>query len=127
MMKLLVVATLALVSSCTTERDGMSQLRDDLPQLELLTFEGCPNSPQMRKNVREAIAELDWDVTLIETRLTSLAPNDDRLRYGAPTLLVDGVDLLRQPPGEDRQLNCRIYPAGVPSSREIANQLRQRR
>jgi hypothetical protein len=92
--------------------------------LEFLYFEGCPNSVKMLANARQAITS-GKGAQLIETDLTKLKAGDPRLRYGAPTLLVNNVDILGQPPATQAGLSCRIYPSGVPDADQIASLLEQ--
>ena len=88
--------------------------------IEILAFEGCPNSHAadelVTRVVREAGAEADVRRVPVES------PHDaERLRFlGSPTIRVDGRDV---EPGADAReeyvFACRVYrtasgPAGVP-------------
>lgn len=62
--------------------------------IELLTSPGCPNAKAARKVVTDCLTTLGIDVPII-----------DRVgRYPSPTVLVDGVDVMRpEAAGADRR------------------------
>ncbi|MHC4218779.1 MAG: DUF2703 domain-containing protein [Planctomycetota bacterium] len=93
-------------------------------RIEFLYFDGCPNSPAMRARLEEALAAVGREPVFVDVDLSALAPDDPRLRFGAPTILLDGEDLLGQPAPRERALSCRIYPDGLPSASELAEHLR---
>jgi hypothetical protein len=93
-------------------------------KIEFLYFDGCPNSPAMRARLEKALAIVGREPVYVEVDLNALAPDDPRLRFGAPTVLVDGEDLLGHAPRRERALSCRIYPDGLPSASELATHLR---
>jgi hypothetical protein len=78
----------------------------------------------MRARLEMALAIVGRDPEFAEVDLTALPPDDPRLRFGAPTVLVDGEDLLGHTPRQERALSCRIYPEGLPSASELATHLR---
>lgn len=88
--------------------------------VELLYFDGCPLSPQMRENLRQAIVLLGVEITVRETDLEDLGQGDPLLRYAAPTVLVDGRDLMGLPPRSSTALSCRLYPGGLPDAETLA-------
>ena len=88
----------------------------------LLYFEGCPLTPRVRQELSAAAAGLG--LTLEEVDLARLPAGDERLRYGSPTVLVDGRDVFGLPPSADAGLACRPYPQGLPTSEEWAERLR---
>ena len=112
----------------TTLEDGGYQARplrkpDRAMDVELLYFDGCPLSPQMRENLRQAIVLLGVEITVRETDLEDLGQGDPLLRYAAPTVLVDGRDLMGLPPRSSTALSCRLYPGGLPDAETLASQL----
>ncbi len=84
--------------------------------LQFLSFPGCPNTPELRQRLSKALAELGIDLKVTEINLLELAKDDPRLCYGAPTVLINGADLMGQGPSEQPGLCCRIYAdGGLPS------------
>ena len=55
--------------------------------------------------------------------MQTLDGSDPRLRWGSPTILLDGRDLFGQEPAAKPSLMCRMYPEGLPSKTEIAERL----
>jgi hypothetical protein len=80
-------------------------------RIELLTSPGCPNTETTREMLNDCLANLGIDVPII-----------DRVgRYPSPTVLVEGVDVMRaeaEPPVGDA---CRI---DLPTPRHIVDALR---
>ena len=97
-------ALFLMVTSCTSQRS-----------VEFLGFEGCPNTPELRE--RFALAQPS--VQIIDVDLMVLDDEDTRLRWGAPTILVDGVDLFGMPPNENGSVSCRNWSNGIPTTEEI--------
>lgn len=95
-------------------------------RIQFLYFDGCPHSPRMRENLRAAIASLGWDVAVTPVDLQALGRGDELLRYGAPTVLVNGSDLMGAAPGPNAELSCRVYPGGGPDAQALAARLAQR-
>ncbi len=91
--------------------------------VELLYFDGCPLSPQLRENLRRAIVLLGVEIAVRETDLEALREGDPLLRYAAPTVLVDGRDLMGSPPRSSAALSCRLYPGGLPDAETLASRL----
>lgn len=81
--------------------------------VEFLQFSSCPNSPALRARLDAATTDMPIAITPVD--LESLAPDDPRLRWGAPTILVKGADLFGQPPADAPALSCRAFPNGLPS------------
>lgn len=89
-------------------------------QIQVLGFPGCPMTPIMNKRVRSAA----FQSAAIESIDLSRLPADDQLlRWPAPTVLVDGVDLFGLAPAATPAIACRIYPAGVPTVEAIREAL----
>jgi len=114
-------ATLLAAGSACTSSPQMTQADH---KIEFLYFDGCPHSPAMRARLEEALAIVGRETVFVEVDLNALTPDDPRLRFGAPTVLVDGEDLLGHTPRRERALSCRIYPEGLPSASELAAHLR---
>jgi hypothetical protein len=117
---LFVAVLLDALLACTSS----PRLTPQAPKIEFLYFDGCPNSPAMRARLEDALAIVGLEPVFVDVDLSALPPDDPRLRFGAPTVLVDGKDLLGQTPHQERALSCRIYPDGLPSAAELATHLR---
>ena len=83
--------------------------------IEFLCFDGCPNTPQLRGRLRAALP----DTTIVDVDLTKLNSNDPRLGWGAPTILVDGVDLFGTKPSDGGSVSCRNWNEGLPEVEDI--------
>ena len=106
------------------ERDAYLIENRQAVNLQFLSFPGCPNTPQLRQRLTKALADLGIDLRVTEVNLLELAKDDPRLRYGAPTILINGTDLLGQGPSEQPGLCCRIYAdGGLPSLDELLKRL----
>ena len=93
--------------------------------LQYLSFPSCPNTPELRERLTAALAELGIDLPIVEVNLMDLEKDDPRLCYGAPTILINGSDLLGQDPAGRPGLQCRIYADGeLPSLNELLRRLR---
>jgi hypothetical protein len=90
--------------------------------ITLLYFEGCPLTPPVRRDVASAAAVLGASIE--EVDLARLPPEDSRLRYGSPTVLVNGRDVLGLAPSDNAGLACRPYPQGLPTAQRWAELLR---
>ena len=93
-----------MASSCTSSK-----------HVEFLGFEGCPNTPELRKRLVEA----EPDMNIVDVDLTGLANSDARLGWGAPTILVNGRDLFGVPSAQNGSVSCRNWSSGLPSIAEI--------
>ena len=65
----------------------------ELPEVVILTREGCPGSPAVLKNLKAALAERGITEAPVSIDLGDLAKEDFRTGYGTPTILVGGIDL----------------------------------
>jgi hypothetical protein len=117
---LFVTIVLAAPPGCASS----SRMAQQEHNIEFLYFDGCPNSPAMRARLERALAIVGREPGFVDVDLRALPPDDPRLRFGAPTVLVDGEDLLGQIPPQERALSCRIYPDGLPTASELATHLR---
>ena len=112
-------------------RNGMNALgakhvseKTHEPPVELLGFPSCPNTPTIRKSLEAALASLGSDAKIVDVNLEGLPRNDRRRRWGAPTILVNGRDLMGLPPSAGHFLSCRVYPDGLPTAVEIVRRLK---
>jgi hypothetical protein len=81
-------------------------------RVEILRSPGCPNAAAATTTVTECLAALGIDVPIIE-RVG---------RYPSPTVLVDGVDVMR--PDDEAQASeaCRL---DLPTAQRILDALRK--
>jgi len=91
--------------------------------IEIQHFEGCPNSPRMIQNFKEAIKGIEDKINYKETLVESIEAAQKLKFLGSPTLLINGEDFERRKPEGEISLNCRIYPSGIPTSEQIRNKL----
>ncbi len=95
--------------------------------VELIYEKTCPNIQPAREQLMKAfvVAKLtpkwrEWEVSQAET--------PEKLKhYGSPTILVDGVDVMGEPPQENAAC-CRVYETengfqGVPLIERIVTAL----
>ncbi|QOJ01015.1 MAG: hypothetical protein HRU70_11110 [Phycisphaeraceae bacterium] len=94
------------------------------PTIELLGFEGCPNTPAMRDNLKAALTAVGEGWTFKDTDQERLPEDDLRRGYPTPTVLVNGRDLYGLPVPTAPSMGCRMYPGGVPSTADLAEKLR---
>ena len=93
--------------------------------LELLVFDGCPNSPKMAANLTAALKTMGLPAVFKKVDLRNLPKHDPRLGYGAPTILLNGQDLFGLKRNRTASsLSCRLYATGVPSAQTIAARLK---
>jgi copper chaperone CopZ len=114
----------AFLSWPKEERDAYLLENRQPVNLQFLSFPSCPNTPELRERLGKALAELGIDLEVTEVNLLELAKDDPRLCYGAPTILINGSDLLGQDPAKRPGLCCRIYAdGGLPSLDELLQRL----
>ena len=92
-------------------------------RIEILGFDGCPNTPIIRSNTEAAVRALGLraDVEYIDQQTL---PGDDRRRgWPAPTILISGRDLFGMQEPLAATMSCRMYPSGVPSADAIERAL----
>lgn len=94
------------------------------PTVELLGFAGCPNTPELRANLKAALASIGAGWTFTDTDQEALPEGDLRRGWPTPTILVSGRDLLGMAPPTAASMGCRMYPGGVPEAGEIAAKLK---
>ncbi len=82
-------------------------------RVELLTAPGCRNAAAARNTVVTCLSTLALDVAII-----------DRVgRYPSPTILVDGVDVMRPEGGAPTGDACRL---DLPTTERVLDALRAR-
>lgn len=120
---LILIASVVLLGGCATLETADAE--PSTPRVELLGFASCPNRPVMDVRLRQALRRLGADITVTHIDQESLAEDDLRRGYAAPTVLVDGRDLFGAPSPESSNLGCRRYegPDGVPGVHELTRRL----
>ena len=83
-------------------------------RVEVLTSPGCPNAAAAKETVAACLATLGLDLPIIE-RVG---------RYPSPTILVDGVDVMRPEDGAPTGDACRL---DLPTPRSVLDALRGHR
>jgi hypothetical protein len=82
-------------------------------RVELLTAPGCPHAAAARAVITDCLGTLGLDATII-----------DRVgRYPSPTVLVDGVDVMRPESGVLVGDACRL---DLPTPQRVLDALRKR-
>lgn len=79
-------------------------------RIELRTSRGCPNAEPTRRLIADCLATLGIDVPI-----TDLSG-----RYASPTVLVDGVDVMRLESGPPAGDTCRL---DVPTAERVIDAL----
>jgi hypothetical protein len=83
-------------------------------RIEVLTSPGCPNAGAAKKTVADSLTALGMDVPVI-----------DRVgRYPSPTVLIDGVDVMRPEAGPPTGDACRL---DLPTPQRVLDALSARR
>jgi hypothetical protein len=82
-------------------------------RIELLTAPGCPNAAVARATIADCLSTLGIDVPIV-----------DRVgRYPSPTVLVDGVDVMRPESGVHSGDACRL---DLPTPQRVLDALQRR-
>lgn len=92
-------------------------------KIEVQYFNGCPNSTEMTRRVRESISSIADSVEYKEVLVESNELAQELHFMGSPTVLINGRDLENREISESSSLNCRFYPNGLPSSEQIRRQI----
>jgi hypothetical protein len=120
------VALLFIISAC-----GGAGSRD----LVLHIDDRCSDTATFKRNLDAMLEQIALDPrdTYELVDLTTLLVDDVRRAYPAPTLLyrnrdffgnTENVETFRRPsPPLSRTSTCRLFPGGVPSSREVSDEL----
>lgn len=95
-------------------------------KIQLLGFEGCPNTPAARVALRAAIRQEEIDDLIEEIDIGRDDARSWARAWGSPTILIDGHDVAggAQPSGE---IGCRLYAGGAPSVEQIRRCLQTQR
>lgn len=92
-------------------------------RIEILGFDGCPNTPVLDRIVRQALSEAGIDAEVVTVDVMKLASDDARRRWPSPTVLVRGDDLLGLEKPKEGSICCRSYPGGLPSTAAVIEAL----
>lgn len=96
---------------------------NDKIKIEVQYFNGCPNSAEMIRRVKEAIKGKEERVEYIEV-LIETNEHAEKIKFrGSPTVLINGEDLEGREEPEAASLNCRVYKDGLPEVEEIGNEI----
>ncbi len=126
---LISMIALAITTGCqtSTERGAdatnqirtMSDVEANAVQIEFLGFPDCPNTPQLRRALVDALSQFEGAWELSEIDQEQLVSDDPRRGYPAPTILINGTDLFGMPTPTQPSLGCRLYPGGLPGAKAI--------
>jgi hypothetical protein len=82
---------------------------DEVPNVELLWWEGCPSWEQALSILREEMSAVGLDPGSVDVReIRTDADATQEGFVGSPTIRIDGRDV-QTPDGEPAGLTCRIY------------------
>jgi hypothetical protein len=100
------------------------------PQITLVYDAACPNLPAARVALREALERAGLELQWVEYNRAALGTSAALLRFGSPTILVDGVDVAGDV-GRAAAASCRVYQSerglrGVPPVEAIAGAIVRR-
>ena len=88
-------------------------------------FDGCPHWQLADKRVRNVIEGMSNDEVSLEYQLIDTLEKADRVGFlGSPTILVDGVDVMRPEDGAPTGDACRL---DLPTPRRVLDALRGHR
>jgi hypothetical protein len=80
------------------------------PEIEMLTFAGCPHAQAALELVERLVTELELEAAVRRIDVTNLEQAEAHRFLGSPTIRVNGHDI--EPSATDRSdytLACRIY------------------
>ncbi|MBL8765166.1 MAG: hypothetical protein JNM07_12945 [Phycisphaerae bacterium] len=120
-------AVLGMLAGCAATPDRTARpaaMNAAQPDIELLGFPGCPNTPAMRANLKAALTAVGKGWTVKDTNQEQLPEGDLRRGYPTPTILVNGRDLYGLPVPTAPGMGCRLYAGGVPDVQDIASKLK---
>lgn len=124
---LFAAALLGMLAGCAATTDQTARpvaMHAAQPVIELLGFPGCPNTPELRDNLKSALASIGKGWTFTDTDQEKLPEHDLRRGWPMPTVLVNGCDLFGMPAPTAPSMGCRMYPGGVPEAKDIAEKLK---
>jgi len=92
--------------------------------VQIQYFQGCPDSTEMIRRVKEAIGgiedEIKYQEVLVETNVLA-----EKIKFrGSPTLLINGKDFEEREERIAASLNCRYYQNGLPTSDDIKEKIK---
>ena len=96
--------------------------------VEVRFVEGCPSLPVIRQRLRHALDAVGRAGVDVRFRRVRTEAEAEALGFtGSPTILIDGIDLFRQP-GAVVGLSCRLYrtaqgATGSPSNEQLTGAL----
>ena len=96
--------------------------------VEVRFVEGCPSLPVVRQRLRHALDAVGRAAVDIRLRRVHTDADAEELGFtGSPTILIDGLDLFRQPDAVVG-LSCRLYrtaqgTTGAPSIEQLTTAL----
>ncbi len=118
---MMLLAGCATPTATTTRTTPMNA---EQPQIELLGFPDCPNTPEMREHLTAALASIGKGWSFTDTNQEKLPEGDLRRGWPTPTILISGRDLFGMPAPTAPAMGCRVYAGGVPDAADIAGKLR---
>jgi hypothetical protein len=92
-------------------------------RIEIQHFEGCPNSPIMIKNVKDAMNGIENYIILSEINIADDETAKNNSFRGSPTLLINGKDFENMTVPRNPNLSCRFYINGLPSAVDIKKRI----
>jgi hypothetical protein len=82
----------------------------DIPQVELLWWEGCPSTERALAELRAALADVGFGEVKVRLREIKTDADAHAASFGgSPTILIDGNDVVPIAADEPRGLSCRVY------------------
>ncbi len=120
-------AGLLIVTGCASMKNAPPTTAADVSHdkaLIVLSFDGCPNSPEVLRAAHEAANTLGTGWTVHRIDIESLPPDDIRRGYGSPTILWNEHDIFGAPIPSSPVMSCRYYPDGLPTATTIAHAIR---
>jgi hypothetical protein len=100
-------------------------------RIEILVFDGCPNSEPAEKLVRDTVKELGIDANI---DIVNIAGHDDAVAkrfLGSPSIRIDGKDIeIEENELTQYSMRCRIYQfnqktSGIPPKQVLIDRLRK--
>jgi len=81
------------------------------PEIALIYDADCPNAPEARAVLREALERVGLEVEWIEYDRAEPGVSELLVRYGSPTILVGGTDVAGET-AKAAAACCRVYADG---------------
>ena len=82
-------------------------------KIEILVFDGCPNSEPAKRLVRDSVDELGIDANI---EIVNVVDNDDAIAkrfLGSPSIRINGKDLeIEENESTQYSMRCRVYRFG---------------